>query len=86
MDLENLDPTQLDVITVPDAVYEQQPIIYDIKNEVIGAFQDFYISHVEGSLRIFHTLTMGEIVIAVLLGLLIVLFIFRWIWEVVRYG
>lgn len=79
MEFENLDPS------VTDVTYDNS-IVYDIKTEVIGAFQDFYISHVEGSLRIFHTLTVGEMVIAVLLGLAIILFVFKWIWEVIHYG
>lgn len=68
-----------------EPVIEQQPIIYDIKAEVLAAFQDFYRSHVEGNLQIFHSLTIGEIMISILLAAIILLFVFKWIWEVLRY-
>ncbi|MNW41502.1 hypothetical protein D3C74_186430 [compost metagenome] len=66
-------------------VIEQQPIIYDIKSEIVAAFNDFYQSHIEGNLQIFHSLTIGEIVISILLAAIILLFVFKWIWEVLRY-
>lgn len=62
------------------------PVVYDIKAEVVSALNDFYHSHVEGSLQIFHSLTLGEIMIAVLLAGIFLLLAARWIWEVVRYG
>ncbi|PAF30778.1 hypothetical protein [Paenibacillus sp. 7516] len=73
-------------MTVTDAVYdEQQPIIYDIKAEVGAALSDFYRSHVEGNLQIFHSLTVGEIIICILLAAIILLYVFHWIWEAIRY-
>lgn len=66
-------------------VQEQNPIIYDIKAEVLSSFNDFYRSHIEGNLQIFHSLTVGEIIISILLAAIILLFVFKWIWEVVRY-
>ncbi|MNO48603.1 hypothetical protein D3C76_389390 [compost metagenome] len=75
-----VDPTLTDPVPV-----EPQPIIYDIKSEVVAAFQDFYHSHVEGNLQIFHSLTVGEIMISILLAAIILLFVFKWIWEVLRY-
>lgn len=75
-DMEQVDP-------IP--VVEQQPVIYDIKAEVLAAMQDFYHSHVEGNLQIFHSLTVGEIIVSILLAAIILLFVFKWIWEVLRY-
>lgn len=89
-----------DYISVPDSVYMpddlpefpdlpddlESPIIYDIKQEVLTALQDFYQSHIEGSLQIFHSLTLGEILISVLLATILIIIVFKWIWEVVRYG
>jgi hypothetical protein len=76
-----------DPFAVPDPLPEvdQQPIIYDIKKEVGAAFNDFYHVHVEGNLQIFHSLTVGEIMICILLAAVILLFVFKWIWEAVRY-
>lgn len=74
-------------MTVTDVVYEdqQQPIIYDIKAEVGAALSDFYRSHVAGNLQIFHSLTIGEIIISILLAAIILILAFKWIWEAVRY-
>lgn len=76
-----------DPFAAPDPLPEvdQQPIIYDIKKEVESAFNDFYHVHVEGNLQIFHSLTVGEIMICILLAAVILLFVFKWIWEAVRY-
>lgn len=62
------------------------PIVYDIKTEVVSALNDFYHNHVEGSLQIFHSLTLGEIMISVILVAIFLLLTARWIWEAVRYG
>ncbi|OBZ15171.1 hypothetical protein A8L34_29595 [Bacillus sp. FJAT-27264] len=62
------------------------PVVYDVKAEVVSALSDFYHSHVEGSLQIFHSLTLGEIMIAVLLAAILLVMCIKWIWEVVRYG
>jgi hypothetical protein len=70
--------------TVTQSTYDQ-PVIYDIKAEVMSAFDGFYRNHIEGNLQIFHSLTMGEIIISILLAAIILLLVFRWIWEVVRY-
>lgn len=72
-----------DPVILPDV--EQQPIIYDIKQEVGSALNEFYRSHVEGNLQIFHSLTIGEIMICILLAAIILLLVFKWIWEAVRY-
>lgn len=62
-----------------------QPIIYDIKAEVLSALNSFYSNHIENNLQIFHSLTVGEILICILLSAIILLFVFKWIWEVLRY-
>lgn len=58
----------------------------DYKAPVLDALSDFWAVHYEGTLQIFHSLTIGEIVIAVLLGLIVLIHVFKWIWEVFRYG
>lgn len=59
------------------------PVVYDIKQEVTAALVDFYRAHVEGNLQIFHSLTLGEIVIAILLAAILLVLVFKWIWEAV---
>lgn len=58
----------------------------DQKTEMVAALTDFYHSHVEGSLQIFHSLTIGEIMISILLAAILMVLVFRWIWEAIRYG
>ncbi|MEK3837932.1 hypothetical protein [Paenibacillus sp. FSL R7-0128] len=62
------------------------PVVYDIKNDVVSALSEYYKSHIEGSLQIFHSLTLGEIVIAILLAAILMVITMKWIWESVRYG
>lgn len=57
------------------------PVVYDIKQEITAALTDFYKSHVEGNLQIFHSLTLGEIVISILLAAILLVLVFKWIWE-----
>lgn len=61
-------------------------VVYDVKAEVLSALNDFYRQHVEGSLQIFHSLTLGEIMISIILVAIFFLLCARWIWEAVRYG
>lgn len=66
------------------------PIIYDIKKDVLNALNDWYDLHikvhVEGSIQIFHSLTLGEAAICILLAAILLIMIFKWIWEVLRYA
>lgn len=52
----------------------------------LQAFKDFYessiIDTIEGSLQIFHSFTYGEMIIAFLLLLILLLQLFKWVWEV----
>lgn len=77
-----------DPSVLPDPVND--PIVYDIKKDVLGALNDFYAAHVkvhvEGSIQVFHSLTLGEAAIAILLAAILLVLIFKWIWEVVRYA
>lgn len=78
------DDPQLPLVdSLPEEATE--PIIYDIKKEVTAGLSDFYHSHIEGNLQIFHSLTIGEIMICILLAAIILLFTFKWIWEALRY-
>ena len=70
---------------VTEVTYSDQPILYDIKSEVMAGLNGFYSNHIEGNLQIFHSLTVGEIVISILLSAIILLIVFRWIWEALRY-
>lgn len=69
--------------TVTNATYGNPD---DFKVAFTDALKDFYLVHIEGSLQVFHSLTVGEMIISVLLALLILLFVFKWIWEAIRYG
>lgn len=52
----------------------------------LQAFKDFYessiVDTIEGSLQIFHSFTYGEMIIAFLLLLILLLQLFKWVWEV----
>lgn len=52
------------------------------------ALNDFYnnyiVETVNGSFQIFQSFTYGELVISFLLTLIVVLFILKWAWEVIR--
>jgi len=87
VDPSGIDPSVIDPNAVPPS---DPPIIYDIKSDVIGALTDFWNtnvkSHVEGSIQVFHSLTLGEAAICVLLAAILLIMIFKWIWEVIRYA
>ncbi|WP_348623368.1 hypothetical protein ABFT51_20770 [Paenibacillus peoriae] len=70
------------VHSVLDDVYAIQHL--DIKADVAKALSGFYKSHVEGSIQVFHSLTMGEVAIVVMLAAILLVLVFKWIWEVVR--
>lgn len=71
--------------TVVQEVYGDPALIYAIKDTVVAGLSDYYRSHIEGNLQIFHSLTVGEILICILLAALILLQVFKWIWEAIRY-
>lgn len=54
-----------------------------IQGQITAGLNDFYHSHVEGSIQIFHSLTLGEILIIILLAAILIVLVARWIWEVV---
>ena len=49
-------------------------------------YQNYLVETPNGFLQIFNSFTYGEMVISFLLLVLVMLFTFRWIWEVLRYG
>lgn len=55
-------------------------------SEILLSLRDFYeyslIDTVEGTLQIFHSFTYGELIISFILLLLLLLQVFKWIWEV----
>lgn len=69
--------------TVTQATYANPD---EMKFAFGDALKDFFVQHTEGTLQVFHSLTVGEMVIAVLIALLILVFIFKWIWEAIRYS
>lgn len=71
--------------TVTTDVYDVF-VLNDIKGEVTGALTGFYKQHVEGSIQVFHSLTLGETAIAILLAAILLVLVFKWIWEVIRYA
>ncbi|RJG23304.1 hypothetical protein [Paenibacillus thiaminolyticus] len=73
-------------MTVTQEVYgDNSALIYAIKDTVVTGLTDYYQSHIEGNLQIFHSLTVGEILICILLAALLLLLTFKWIWEAIRY-
>lgn len=66
-------------MSVSDAVYE---------SEAYAALQSFYFNYLDPSsgtvVQVFESFTYGEMVIATLLFTLLVLYAFKWIWEVLR--
>lgn len=58
------------------------------KVSIIQDLNDFFKSHLidtpDGFLQIFQSFTYGEMVISFLLLLIVLLFVFKWIWEVLR--
>lgn len=60
----------------------------DLKDSMIQAMKEFYKSYivesVNGSFQIFQSFTYGEMVISFLLFSILLLFILKWVYEVVR--
>lgn len=60
-----------------------------MKNEIVEGLNTFYASHVietkEQTLQIFRSFTYGEMVIAYLLLLILLVMIFKWVWEVLAW-
>lgn len=61
----------------------------EVKNvSIIQDLNDFFKSHLidtpDGFLQIFQSFTYGEMVISFLLFLIVLLFVFKWLWEVLR--
>jgi len=58
------------------------------KQTIVEALKEFYTSYVytsvNGSFQVFQSFSYGEMTIALLLALSIVLFTLKWIWEALR--
>lgn len=63
-------------------------LLEEIKLSISTMLDDFYGSYLvetfDGVFRVIRTMTYGEMVIASLLVVLVMLFVMRWIWEVVN--
>jgi len=60
-----------------------------VKTDVYDGLQQFYENYLielpSGFLQVFNSFTYGEMVISFLLLLIVLLFIFKWLWEVFRF-
>lgn len=56
---------------------------HDYTGQITAGLQDFFHSHLEGSVQVFHSLTLGEVVESILLAAILIVLVARWIWEVV---
>lgn len=58
------------------------------KEEMVTALNEFYkhyiVENVDQSIQVFQSFTYGEMVIATLLLLFVMLYAAKWIWEVLR--
>jgi len=58
------------------------------KQQYMDALNEFYknyiVDTVNGSFQVFQSFTYGEMVISFLLALLVLLYSFKWIWEVIK--
>lgn len=56
----------------------------NVKESLNEFFQNYVVETTEGTFRVFKSFTYGELALSFLLLTLIVLFVLKWIWEVVR--
>lgn len=77
-DLQNSEDN-IGLIEVND---EKQSV--SIVQDLNDFFKSYLVETPDGFLQIFQSFTYGEMVISFLLLLLVMLFVFRWIWEVLR--
>jgi hypothetical protein len=65
--------------TVTDNTYSQP--YFDALNSF---YQNYVVTGVDQSIQVFTSFTYGEMVISTLLFTLVLLFGFKWVWEVLR--
>jgi hypothetical protein len=56
----------------------------NVKESLNEIFQNYVVETTEGTFQVFKSFTYGEMALSFLLFTLIVLFVLKWIWEVVR--
>lgn len=60
----------------------------NLRENVVSALNEFYESYlietVDGSFQIFQSMSYGEMLISFLLLIAICLYVFKWLWEVLR--
>lgn len=60
----------------------------DVRGEMLEAFDTFYESYIveltDQSIQVFQSFTYGEMTIAALLLLILMVMAFKWLWEVLR--
>ncbi|GAV16090.1 hypothetical protein [Paenibacillus sp. NAIST15-1] len=62
-----------------------EQLLTEIRDSITSLMDSYQLVDLpSGTLRVIQSLSYGEAVIAILLGLLIVLYILKWIWEALR--
>lgn len=60
----------------------------DMQTEVHDGLSRFYLSHIvplaDQSVQVFQSFTYGEMLISLILLLILLVMVFKWIWEVLR--
>lgn len=56
----------------------------DVKNALSDFYAHYIVDTVNGSFQIFQSFTYGEMTISILLFSIILLMVFRWLYEVIR--
>lgn len=56
----------------------------NVKESLNEIFQNYVVETTEGTFQVFKSFTYGEMALSFLLLTFIVLFVLKWIWEVVR--
>lgn len=90
LDVDELSTETTDTGEVIGAEGDNEMMLIDfLELDFVEDLQKFYKHYLvetpEGFIQIFQSLTYGELMISFLLLLLIVLFVMKWLYEVVRY-
>lgn len=73
--------TPSDTVNISDGVETSETsVLADLKE----FFKDYTLETPEGILQVFTSFTYGEMMICFLLLVLVLLYAFKWIWEVLR--
>lgn len=63
-------------------------IVINTKDDMLSALNEYYESYVldtfNGAFQVFQSFTYGEMVISLLLFSMLILFVLKWVYEVIR--